>query len=179
MRYKNDDLFLNNVINEIKMGTAAALGLGAALLASPGNFAGQSRGIRNNNPGNIKKSSTKWKGAVGDDGTFVKFATPEDGIRALARIIRVYNEQHGLHTIEQIIHRWAPRSENETQKYVNFVSKKIGKNPKEPLNLKNHTDFARLISAIIQFENSDVPYSDDMIKKGIQANKIVTKKNPS
>jgi hypothetical protein len=179
MQYENDELFLDSVIQEIKMGTMAALGVGAALLSSPGNFAGQSRGIRNNNPGNIKKSSEKWNGAVGDDGTFVKFATPADGIRALARIIRVYNEKYKLDTIEQIIHRWAPKSENETGKYIDFVSKKMGKNPKEKIDFKNLADFSRLISAIIQFENHSVPYPDSVIDKGIAANKVVTRKKPS
>jgi hypothetical protein len=176
MAYEDDELFLQEVLHEIKMGTMAALGLGAAMLVSPGNFAGQSRGLRNNNPGNIKKSTIQWKGAVGDDGTFVKFATPEDGIRALARIIMVYNEKYNLYTIEQIISRWAPPSENNTKKYIDFVSNKMGKRPKDKIDFKNHGDFAKLIMAIIQFENGKLPYSKDTIVQGIEANKSVTKK---
>lgn len=177
MSYEEDDLFLQEVIQEIKMGTMAALGLGASLLASQGNFAGQSRGIRNNNPGNIKKSSIQWKGAVGDDGTFVKFATPEDGVRALARIIKVYNEKYNLQTIEQIISRWAPSTENDTKSYIDFVSKKVGKHPNDKIDFKNQNEFKKLISAIIQYENGKIPYSSDKITKGINSIGVTKKKN--
>lgn len=144
-----------------------SIGLAGALAFAP-DVSGASRGIRNNNPGNIVKSSIQWKGAVGNDGSFVKFASPEDGIRAMAKIIRVYESKYNLTTIRQIISRWAPPTENQTEKYIDFVSKKMNKKPDEKLNLQLNSELATLLSAIIQFENGSVPYSKETIIKGIE-----------
>lgn len=154
-------------VDEIKLSTLAALGLSGALLSGPSTSGADARGIRNNNPGNIKKSSIEWKGATGNDGTFVTFASPEDGIRALARILSVYNSKYNLSTVRQIINRWAPPSENKTDKYVEFVAGKLGKKPNDQIDFKNKNELANLISAIIQYENGRVPYDKTTIINGI------------
>jgi hypothetical protein len=67
------------------------------------------RGLYNNNPGNIRKSPTKWLGEVdGTDDAFETFQSPELGIRAIVRILLTYQRRHGLDTIEEMIGRWAP-----------------------------------------------------------------------
>ena len=48
------------------------------------------RGIRNNNPGNIRVSKDQWEGMTGDDGAFVIFDSPESGVRALAKNLQSY-----------------------------------------------------------------------------------------
>ncbi len=144
----------------LPIGLAGALSLGA--------LAGEPRGIKNNNPGNIRKSSIKWNGAVGDDGVFVKFATPEDGIRAMGRILRVYEKKYGFNTIRSIVTRWAPPSENDTESYIAFVSKKMGKKSNEPLNIGSDAELAKLVTAIIEREVGIVPYDNETIVKGIK-----------
>jgi len=82
------------------------------------------RGIRNNNPGNIRRSDDQWRGLAADqtDADFFRFAEPRFGIRAMARILQVYQEHHGLRTIREIINRWAPSVENPTGDYVTAVA---------------------------------------------------------
>ena len=73
------------------------------------------RGLRNNNPGNIVLSDIPWLGKIaGDDERFETFQTPEHGIRALSLNLLNYARKHGLETVQDIIPRWAPASENNT-----------------------------------------------------------------
>ena len=150
----------------MKLKLLLSLGLAISLVTSA--VGGEVRGIRNNNPGNIRKSNIQWKGAIGDDGVFVKFASPEYGIRAMARILRVYNNKYKINTVRGIISRWAPTSENRTDDYVAFVSKKIGKKPDEPIDINNKQELAKLITAIIQKEVGRVPYNHVTILRGIE-----------
>lgn len=113
----------------------------------------QARGLRNNNPGNLKISDIKWKGKIGDDGTFIKFNTMENGVRAMARLLRNYNRRYHLNTIDGIIKRWAPPSDrNPTEKYIKFVSERIGIPSNQKLNLENDARVFSIITAIIKFE---------------------------
>ena len=84
------------------------------------------RGIRNNNPGNIRKG-IKWLGRVepGKDAEFIEFKTMPYGIRALY-IDLINKHKGGLRTIQGIIYRYAPPSENLTDAYVASVAKQIG-----------------------------------------------------
>ena len=54
------------------------------------------RGIRNNNPGNIRKSNVKWQGLAAEqtDGAFYQFTRPEYGIRALCRVAKKHHEEN-------------------------------------------------------------------------------------
>ena len=149
----------------MKLKSLLPLGLAATLATSA--IGGEPRGIRNNNPGNIRKSSIQWNGATGDDGAFVKFASPEDGIRAMARVLKVYKNKYNLNTIRGIISRWAPPSENKTEEYISFVSKKLGKKPDEVINIDDNKELAKLVTAIIQKEVGKVPYDDATILRGI------------
>ena len=83
-------------------------------------------GIRNNNPGNIRKGEP-WKGlaCVQDDPDFCVFKSMHWGVRALVITLRTYVVVHKLHTIEQIIGRWAPTNENHTALYIQFVKSKF------------------------------------------------------
>ena len=76
-----------------------------------------SRGIRNNNPGNIRRSKDKWQGAAKEqpDKNFVTFTSPVWGIRAIARILIRYQDNYGCDTVAKHIARWAPPSENMRQ----------------------------------------------------------------
>lgn len=129
------------------------------------------RGVRNNNPGNIRLSSNKWVGQTGDDGAFAKFATPEHGIRALGKNLLSYARQ-GFVTPEQIINRWAPPEDNnDTQAYIEYVSDYLGVAPNQPLDLTNLDTLTHLSTAIMYKENgrNRVNYTDEQIATGIQS----------
>src|SRR6476661_5281151 len=73
------------------------------------------RGIRNNNPGNIEagKFAATVQGFQGSDGRFAQYANPEDGIKAADKLLQSYASR-GLNTVNGIVNRWAPPSENNT-----------------------------------------------------------------
>lgn len=121
------------------------------------------RGIRNNNPGNIVKTSTPWNGEVqGNDNRFKTFATPQAGINAMSTLLdRYYN--NGRATVADIISKWAPSSENNTLAYIKDVAKNMGVSATQKLNLSDANVKATLIKAIMQHENGHVPYDDNLI----------------
>lgn len=85
------------------------------------------RGIRNNNPANIRRGCN-WKGLIRQqkDREFCQFVTMTWGVRALLVTLRTYVVKHHLHTIREIITRWAPPSDkNNTEAYIKFVEKEI------------------------------------------------------
>ena len=81
------------------------------------------RGIRNNNPLNIRRNGSHWVGLrpKQTDPDFFQFQTMAWGFRAAFRILRTYWHAYGLHTVKQIITRWAPPNENATSSYVQTV----------------------------------------------------------
>jgi hypothetical protein len=128
---------------------------------------GIARGIRNNNPGNIRLSSTQWLGQVPaaqqTDSSFIQFTDPVYGIRAMARVIRSYMAR-GLTTVPQIIATWAPPPENNTQAYISAVLNEAQLAPDRPILA---TDIAKIIPAIIRHENGTQPYPLATIVKGV------------
>ena len=126
----------------------------------------RSRGIRNNNPGNIRKGET-WLGLsqFQTDASFATFVSPEYGIRALARILSNYQSVYGLYTVRDIINRYAPPSENSTTDYVKFVSDYLGVLPTQVINV--HNVMPKLIEAITIQENGSNPYTAQQINTGV------------
>ncbi len=127
------------------------------------------RGIRNNNPGNLKKSDTQWQGLADTqtDGTFFVFKTPLYGIRALARTLIAYQVKHSLRTIRQIIGRWAPALENDTVAYIKAVSASSGFEPDVELDMHKYEHLKAITLAIIAFENGQQPYTATQIDKAL------------
>lgn len=127
------------------------------------------RGIRNRNPGNIRKSRDRWKGlaSLQSDPAFFVFETPLWGIRAMAVILRNYQRRHGLKSLAQIIGRWAPAAENDTAGYVAAVSKAIGVEPRAPVDLRDGATLRPLIAAIVRHENGLQPYDLETIDLAI------------
>lgn len=93
------------------------------------------RGIRNNNPLNIRKGS-KWKGErpIQGDPAFEEFETMQMGIRAGLKLIRNHitgfnGSRPKRNTIQKLISVWAPPSENNTNSYVETVANLVGRYP--------------------------------------------------
>jgi hypothetical protein len=129
------------------------------------------RGVRNNNPGNIRYVegiTSTYAGCVGSDGAFCKFDTAENGIRALGKLLRIYQSKHGLRTIRGIITRWAPPSENDTEAYVRSVVEKSGFLEAVALDLQHIDDLFPLVVAIITHENGGQPYDLGMIRAALE-----------
>ena len=94
------------------------------------------RGLRNNNPLNIRRvAGTRWKGqrAEQTDRSFVQFESLEYGIRAAFCLLETYRRKYKAVCIEDIINRWAPPSENDTRKYIETVCMLTGFGGKERL----------------------------------------------
>lgn len=125
------------------------------------------RGIRNHNPGNIKLG-TAWDGLSDEqnDDVFCQFKEPVLGIRALMRILLVYRFNYKIRTIEDIIGRWAPPSENDTEAYINYVCKVSDRLPDEILD-NSIEHYLPIVKAIIKMENGMQPYDDDVIVEGM------------
>jgi hypothetical protein len=127
------------------------------------------RGIRNHNPGNIRRSSDPWQGLAErqSDVEFFTFKSPIYGIRALARTLITYQDKHGLRTIRQIIGRWAPPVENNTNAYVRAVAEATDLDADQMLDLHNFDYLFPLTKAIIKHENGQQPYIDAQITKAL------------
>lgn len=88
------------------------------------------RGLRNNNPGNIRNSdATDWMGEVSTekktDNDFEEFKDMAHGYRALIKLLQNYRRKHGCKTIVDFISRLAPRTENNTSGYTTRVCREM------------------------------------------------------
>lgn len=130
----------------------------------------QPRGIRNNNPGNIRYTGTAWRGLATppSDGAFCIFTHSMFGLRALAVLLRNYNRYHGIRTIKRIIARFAPDTENNTAAYILSICKATGFDDSAQLDLEDETVLLPLMKAIIKHENGKQPYTDEQILEGIK-----------
>lgn len=124
------------------------------------------RGIRNHNPGNIERTTVRWKGMAPaqPDPRFISFLRPEWGIRAIARIL-LGDWREGQNTIASLIDEWAPPHENDTAAYIRAVGKAAGVDPYKPCDVP--ALLLKIIPAIIRHENGFQPYPADVIQLGI------------
>lgn len=127
------------------------------------------RGIRNNNPGNIRRNADPWQGLADRQGDveFFTFKTPIYGIRALARTLIAYQDKHDLRSIRQIISRWAPPNENNTNAYIRAVATDTGQDADQILDMHRFDHLLPLTKAIIRHENGQQPYTDVELTKGL------------
>lgn len=127
----------------------------------------KTRGILNNNPGNIKRTTDQWRGLVMPqrDPYFFQFAQPVWGIRAMARVLKNYSARYGLDTVREIVTRWAPPTENDTEAYIAAVTSRLNLDPNVPMNVT--ANLPKLIAAIIQQENGQNPYPAALVQQAI------------
>lgn len=139
------------------------------------------RGVRNNNPGNIDYNPrNQWQGQLAPDPSiekrFARFDNPENGIRALAKLILAYRGKDGvpgvggvgIDTVCEVINRWAPGVENDTESYVRAVAAGIGVQPNQPIDLRNFRTLIAMTTGIIKHENGSLPYDLAVITEGVR-----------
>lgn len=113
------------------------------------------RGLRNNNPLNIRISSTPWQGKVieNTDGAFEQFSSLEYGLRAAMVNIRTIIKRDHIDTIYGIINKWAPeRDGNNTKAYIEFVCNKIQLKQGTRIAYNNKNYICMLVWAMAQVE---------------------------
>ena len=138
------------------------------------------RGIRNNNPLNIRHSADKWQGASVEqtDKSFVQFKSMAYGYRAAWRILQTYYERFAHQsrgfTVRNIISRWASPQENDTEAYIRTVLRLSGIGGKEnllpPENVDSYGRLSKLIASMTCME-CGIPYSkvdEEAIYRGYQ-----------
>ncbi len=136
---------------------------GNDLPAFPNSQAGPEdpRGIRNNNPGNIRRNQTKWKGLrpldEQLDPDFFQFTEMKWGIRAVSRILSNYRSKHGVLSIAQMASRWAPSDDGnhpiEYAKTVLALYQGQASNIHEEINLSDRDVQFDIIRGILVAEN--------------------------
>lgn len=147
------------------------------------------RGIRNYNPGNIDRvAGTRWQGQAREqkDARFVTFLEPAWGIRAIARVLITYQDKRRagdgsrIDSVREIIERWAPAHENDTEAYAKHVAKALGIGPDaESVDVYDYLTMRTLVLAIIRHENGPGPlpgglwYGEPIIADGLARAGIV------
>ena len=116
------------------------------------------RGFRNNNPLNIRKGNN-WKGEKQPqtDAAFEQFESMQYGVRAGFKILKNYMTGfNGLaqkaNTIEKIVTRWAPPSENDTASYISTVEKLTGIPSRQQISFSQRSFMVAIVDAMIRVE---------------------------
>ena len=126
------------------------------------------RGIRNNNPLNIRRTKTVWQGMKPQvtDKEFVEFTTMAYGYRAAWKTLQTYykriRDRKKHYTVENLICRWAQPQENDTTSYIRNVLALSGIGGQEnllpPENVLSYNRLSSLIAAMTVMENGIRPY---------------------
>ena len=117
------------------------------------------RGLRNNNPLNIRHSAENFQGEVkGIDKSFKTFSSMPYGYRAGFVILGTYLSR-GLNTIEKIVSKWAPPVENDTESYIKNVEKWSGVPRCKVLTGADGADYILIVAAmcfVVNGQNADI-----------------------
>ena len=124
------------------------------------------RGIRNNNPGNIRNSERNdWAGEVSKadkkDNAFEEFEDIPHGVRAMMKLLLKSQRSYNLRSIKELIERWAPRDENDTAAYVRWVCREMQIPDCCRLDLSDKGTMCALVDAMCYMENGErIPMED-------------------
>lgn len=130
------------------------------------------RGIRNNNPGNIKtycwlSSYVSWNGeltcAENTDGVFCQFKRFADGVRAMIKLLKTYKTKYQINTIDNLISRWdCPTA----QHYKDFVSDETGFSISQIIDLHDKDTLKKICTAMIKLECDGFTLSSAQFETG-------------
>lgn len=132
-----------------------------------------SRGFDLNNPMDLEiNPHFRWNGEIRPTADPVKvlcqFVNVVDGLRAGA--LDLYNQQalHGLMTWREIITKYAPPSENDTEAYLAKVCDFTGVGPDDRIYLADPSFLAKAVAAVIIQEQGTNPYVSGQIEMAIR-----------
>ena len=125
----------------------------------------KSRGLRNNNPGNIRLSGTTYQGEVAStDKAFKQFKSMAYGYRAMFVLLYTYQKRYHCDTIVAMISRYAPAIENHTEAYINAVSDWSGVPPTSHITTTNGDIMMPIVAAMSRVENGCEAVMEDVVK---------------
>ena len=125
-----------------------------------------SRGLRNNNPLNIRLSATTvWQGEIrpSQDRSFCQFRTMAYGYRAGLKLLQFFRRNHGCRTIAVFIRRWAPPTENNTNGYISRVCKEMQVPARYVRDVGAQGTMCAFAAAMSQVENGVPAVMEDII----------------
>ena len=122
-----------------------------------------SRGLINKNPGNIRKSGNPFLGEKlpSTDTAFRQFISMAYGYRAMFVLLNNYIKA-GNNTIEKIISKYAPSSENNTGSYINTVVTKSGVSKNTVLEISDQR-LIKIVGAMSFVENGAAAVATDVL----------------
>lgn len=157
----------------------------------------QTLGVRLNNPGNLewgapweglvpRENSRYYKTGTAPQQRFCEFKDAASGIRAIMRTLITYADKRkaadgsAIDTVREVVSRWAPPTENNTNAYAAHVAKLMGVHPDEPINVKDYQTAYGLVTGIIAHENAGYAYPAAVVEEGLRRAGVVkpiTEKN--
>lgn len=124
------------------------------------------RGYRNCNPGNIRNSPVRYLGEKeSTDIAFKQFESMAWGFRAMFVLLDTYRMRHGLKTLQQMIERYAPPSENDTTGYVSYITRRTRIADISTVDTHSEKQMIPLVTAMAAMENGSDPDAED-VRKG-------------
>lgn len=126
------------------------------------------RGLRNNNPLNIRRTANLWQGLSKEqnDPDFFQFESMAWGYRAAFVVLRTYRNRYGINTVERIVRRWAPEKDgNDTEYYIRKVTVLTGLERKQIVDDQDPKTMMNLVAAMSRVENG-VPARQVEVCKG-------------
>jgi len=127
-----------------------------------------SRGLDNNNAGNIVLTSTKWEGEIipSRDSRFKTFISPAYGYRAIFILLRAYIVK-GNDTIKKIFTRYVAGDNAEA--YISSVVKITGIPKDQKIGLSDWEELTEIVKAISKVENGVKAIDSDVLKGKVLA----------
>lgn len=107
---------------------------------------------RFNNPGNLRRAEGYGTHNT-QSGKFAVFPTLDEGVLAATKQLQIYGSK-GINSVKDIVKKWAPSNENDTDAYIRHVVKSTKFSENEKLNLNDPTVLAKLISAMATKEGA-------------------------
>lgn len=116
-----------------------------------------SRGLKNRNPGNIRRTGPAplYRGECRRvrDTEFREFEAMEWGYRAMFVLLHTYRLRYGLSTAAGMLTRWAPPGENNTRSYIRYVTDAVGLRDDEPVDTLDKKTMLPFVAAMSEVEN--------------------------
>ena len=126
---------------------------------------------RFNNPGNLRSwGNTPVEDTHTKSGKFAHFATVEDGLKAMAKQLRKYQDKYNLHTVAEIVARWSPSNENDTAGSIKAIADRAGFKANEKIDLHDSSTLSKLIYAMTKQENPRSNYTPSAVNHVLISN---------